>query len=293
MTFESRHIGNRRTGSNLLLRIASLVAILFTLIILVKQYFSQTPDGTVYTLTSADYSYVPISSNEIIRHSTFQLSYNKKFEQADWVAYSLNAGELAMPSVGRTDWFEEDKSISSGSAHFKDYKNSGYSKGHLIPSADRTWNREVNKETFLMSNISPQKYSFNGGIWRELEENVRDWARENKELFVVTGPVFGRNPKTIGNNKVAVPESFFKVILDASEPGIKAIAFLIPNNISTNPLSDYAMTVDELEEKLDMNIKANFWESDYEEKVEDNLQLELWPIDENRYQDRINIWNKN
>lgn len=292
MTFESRHIGNRRTGSSLLLRITSLVAILFVLVLMVKRYFNQSTETDVYSLTSAVYSYAPTLSNELVRHSTFELSYNEDYEQADWVAYRLTRQELDLPSVGRTDWFDEDSLVVSGSAHFQDYKKSGYSKGHLLPSADRVWNRAVNRETFFMSNISPQKYLFNGGIWRELEENIRDWARQNEELFIVTGPVIGSKPKTIGDNEVAVPEAFYKVVLDASEPEIKAIGFIIPNELSEKPLDAYAMSVDELEDKLDIDIKANFWEKPREEEVESKLQLDLWPLDGERFRDRINIWNK-
>src|SRR5690606_37019502 len=125
-----------------------------------------------------------------------------------------------------TDWFEKDAAIPTGSADFYDYKGSGYTKGHLVPSADRAWNRKVNEETFLMSNISPQAYHFNGGVWRELEENVRDWARENDRLFIVTGPVIGQSRERIGSNQVTVPEAFFKAILDLDLPDQKAIAFL-------------------------------------------------------------------
>src|SRR5690606_10935983 len=130
--------------------------------------------------------------------------------------------------------------IPTGSAEFYDYKGSGYTKGHLLPSADRVWNRKVNEETFLMSNISPQVYHFNAGVWRELEENVRDWARANGRLYIVTGPVFRNSRETISPKEITVPEAFFKVALDLDHPEQKAIGFVIPHEKTDLHLADFA-----------------------------------------------------
>lgn len=109
------------------------------------------------------------------------------------------------------------------------------------------WSEQAMHESFLLSNISPQYPSFNRGIWRQLEEKVRQWAIEKDSLYVITGPVLDPIRGVIGENEVGIPGYYFKVLVDLSPPEYSMIAFLLPNNGSTNELSDYAITVDSLE----------------------------------------------
>ena len=104
-------------------------------------------------------------------------------------------------------------------------------------------------ESFLMSNMTPQRPGFNRGIWKRLEAWVRDQALQNQEVYVVTGPVLTDGPyQEIGPNGVDIPKRYFKVILDYKEPGFKAIGFILPNKKSSLPLSDYAVPVDQVED---------------------------------------------
>jgi endonuclease G len=122
-------------------------------------------------------------------------------------------------------------------------------------------------ETFLMSNISPQVRNFNGGIWRELEEDVKDWARKYQKIYVVTGPVLKSGLKTIGKyNKVAVPEAYYKIILNGKHD--EAIAFLMPNQTSNERIETYATTVDEVEKLTKLNFFAKLMSPEQEAKVE-------------------------
>lgn len=296
MTFESRHIGNRKSGGGNMLRMILMIAILFAIVLVIRKFVSVESPSEKSMLKSEgnEQGFWPKIRGEEVHHSTFMLDYNEGSEQPNWVAYILTKDELDRPSVGRTDWFEKDTTVSTGSAEFYDYKNSGYTKGHLVPSADRVWNRKVNEETFLMSNISPQKYYFNGGIWRELEENVRDWARIHHRLYIVTGPVLskGGERETIGKNGVEVPNAFFKVILEMGNPGINAIGFIIPNEKSDRKLEEYALTIDEVEDELGYNFYSNLFDADLEIKIESGIKISNWNFDQDRYRERINIWNK-
>lgn len=106
---------------------------------------------------------------QVIDHGYFELGYDEKIEQARYVGYGLNSEMLSLKNVPRTDWFSEDKKVESRSSHHRDFTNSGYSRGHLVPAADMAHSEESMATTFLMSNISPQLRHFNGGVWRELE----------------------------------------------------------------------------------------------------------------------------
>jgi endonuclease G len=110
-----------------------------------------------------------------------------------------------------------------------------------------TWDKEAMSQSFLMSNMSPQSPSFNRGIWKKLEQKVRDLAVERDSIYVVTGPVLNTVERSIGKNEVAIPAYYFKVVVDLSPPGHGMIAFLLPNEGSGNELSNYVISVDSLE----------------------------------------------
>ena len=277
-----------------MIRVILMAAILVAFVLLMKK-ISGVSEGTPITESSpvsGIVHYWPESTLPVIQHSTFTLAYDEAHEQARWVAYVLTREQLNRNFVERTDWYEVDESIPTGSAEFYDYKGSGYTKGHLLPSADRAWNRKVNEETFLMSNISPQTYHFNGGVWRELEENVRDWARTNDRLYIVTGPVLENSHETISPKEITVPEAFFKVVLDLDTPEQKAIGFVIPNEKTDLHLTDFARSVDEVEEITGINFyDVLITDDELESVLESDINLGLWKVDQDRYRRRVEVWN--
>lgn len=242
-----------------------------------------------------EYYYLPSSTTgQIVEHKYFTLSYDEEHEQAEWVAYVLKGEEVSMPWVDRPDYFNADPKVKSGSAEWEDYKNSGYDRGHLIPAADRAFSEEAINETFFMSNISPQSRNFNKGIWRELEETTRAWAKKYQKLYVVTGPILTDGGKgSIGkNNTITIPSAFYKVLLDLSEPGMKGIGFIIPNEISYEPLYKYAVSIDEVEEQTGINFYEELMERDLEEELESKMNIDLWEFNKAKYDLRIKKWNQ-
>lgn len=189
--------------------------------------------------------WLPIStSGQVIHHQGYSLSYSEPHEQAEWVAYELKKSHLSTTNFDRP-YFEVDHAVKTGAASWKNYKNSGYDRGHLCPAGDRKYSREAYEETFLTSNISPQDPEFNAGIWNTLEQKVRDWAHKYDGVFVVTGGVLKGNLATIGNEKVAVPNQFYKIVYDPENE--KMIAFLMPNQDSNQPLNRFVVSVDSIE----------------------------------------------
>ena len=155
------------------------------------------------------------SKDKIITHTGYSLLYNETHEQANWIAYDLTAEETNK-LFERTDKFISDPKVKTGTASDKDYKGSGYDRGHLAPASDMGWSTTAMAESFYYSNMSPQTPSFNRGIWKKLEELVRTCAIENNTIYVVTGPVLTNGLQTIGPNKVSVPNYYYKVVLDYS-----------------------------------------------------------------------------
>jgi len=228
---------------------------------------------------------------EVIHHRHYSLGYDESAEQAAWVAYPLTAESIYVPNVKRSNWFTSDSLVSTRSAKHSDYTRSGYTRGHLAPAGDMAFNREAMRESFKMSNMSPQLAVFNAGVWKELEENVRDWAIKRKELYVVTGPILKGNEKRIGKKtKIAVPEAFYKVLLDVNGSDHEGIAYVVPHRLCTETLDAFATSIDEVEELTGLDFFAQLPESTAE--IEANYDASAWRLDTKRYKDRLKNGNK-
>ena len=227
--------------------------LLILLISLIIYLFYPTPskdenEPNNIQVSESTFNYLPTSTtNQIISHDYYTLSYNEKYEQAEWVAYELKKEHLTKTNRKRP-YFIQDRKVTSKSAHYKNFKNTGYSKGHLCPAGDRKFSEAAFNETFLTSNISPQNLKFNAGVWNRLEQKTRYWASKERKLYVVTGGILNENLPTIGTEKVAVPKFFYKILFDNTEPEIKVIAFLIPHQESKKPLYEFVVSIDRIEQ---------------------------------------------
>ncbi|MBI5914418.1 MAG: DNA/RNA non-specific endonuclease, partial [Bacteroidetes bacterium] len=216
----------------------------------------------------------------------------EKYELPEWVAYELTADRLNTQWVERSEDFRPDPKVGTGSSTLDDYRRSRYDRGHLVPAADMAFSEEAMSETFLMSNISPQEPGFNKGVWRELEELTRDWAKRNKHLYVVTGPVLSQPIQFwLGENQVAVAPAFYKVLLDLREPEVKAIGFIVPNQTSVEPIETFAVSVDEVEIRTGINFFQYLLEPELEGELEANFDVNLWETNEKKFQRRVQEWN--
>jgi len=139
------------------------------------------------------------------------------------------------------------------------------------------WSELSMKESFLMSNISPQLPGFNRGIWKKLEDKVRLWASENDSLIVVCGPLFNEIKGKIGLNEVIVPGYYFKIVLDVSWPDYKVIAFLFKNESSELPLKNFVISIDSLENFCSCNFFSEFHDNQFE-MLENKIDTYQWGL---------------
>ena len=249
-----------------------IIICLIALVLYLKN--RQLPSSNKRPRIVANFDYLPSSAyQEIIRHTNFTLAYSEADEQAAWVAYELTRAEVAA-NTERSDDFRDDPKIPTGSATPDDYRRSGYDRGHLAPAGDMGFSDQAMSESFFMSNMSPQVASFNRGIWKDLEEDVRKWAYEDSNLYVVTGPVLTGSRKKIGKNKVTVPVSFYKILLDYHTSHIKAIAFLLPNKGTKKPLQSFVVSIDEVEKATSIDFFPNLPDS-----LENALESGVHPAD--------------
>lgn len=212
---------------------------------------------------------------QILKRTGYVASYNKTTLLPNWVAWHLTA-ERTEGSAKRSGVdFAEDTEVPEPRATDWDYYNSGYDRGHMCPAADNKWSKKAMEESFLFTNMCPQNGNLNRGDWNEMEMACRKWAKKYGDLYIVCGPILYKGKhKTIGKNKVVVPEAFFKVVLRTGD-NPQAIGFIYKNTSGNRPKDSYVNTVDEVERITGIDFFSSL-PDDVEKKVEAECDLGLW-----------------
>lgn len=205
------------------------------------------------------------ANNFLMVNSQFALSYNRQRGTANWVAWTLT--EADMGDVDRANDFRPDDRLPKGFYRVanNDYTGSGFDRGHLAPSADRTATREANSATFLMTNIAPQTGDLNRGVWERLESETRKIARQGNDLYIIAG-VSGETGRI--KNKISIPASYWKVIVvlpdgidevSSVNENARIIAVEMPNTngIKNDDWRKYRTTVRNIEQKTGLNLLSN------------------------------------
>lgn len=216
---------------------------------------------------------VALNSNMIF-YQGYNVSYNQILLIPNWVSYELIADETDGEFSRKGKSFRPDPSLLLKQANNDDYRNSGWSRGHMAPAGDFKWNEDAMWETFYYTNCCPQNQSLNSGQWSTLEKKTRDCANKYGKVFVVTGPIVGENIHgTIGANKVVVPDAFFKALMT----GTQAIAFVMYNTSTNENMQKCAMSVDRLETITGLDFFPEIADS-IENDLEAEYTLKYWGL---------------
>lgn len=214
------------------------------------------------------------TDNAIVIHDYFMLSYSEPHEQAEWVAYTLKRSHLTYDDRERP-YFIEDPKVKTKSADWRNYKRSGYDRGHLCPAGDRRFSEYAYNETFYTSNITPQNKEFNAGVWNRLEIQVRQWCKRYGTLHIVTGGVLKGKMEEIGDEDVDVPNAYYKIVARKNGNSYKVLAFLVPHEESTLRLSEFLVPVEELEALTGLDFFQDLKE-DIELQLEKEVDASGW-----------------
>ena len=202
--------------------------------------------------------------NYLMEKPRYALSYNRPKLHANWVAWHLAGGDLG--PAARQDDFRPDPALPAGwlAARPPDYTGSGFDRGHLCPSADRTATDTDNSSTFLMTNILPQSPDLNRNTWESLESHCRQLVRSGSELYIYAGGFGSTGTGSLGTaqtvkGRINVPAACWKVVLVLPEGqddvkrvrGVApAIAVWMENRQGLdNGWRAYITTVDEVEKR--------------------------------------------
>jgi len=209
------------------------------------------------------YGGLPVAQNvrsdfKILVNTGYAVGYSEKLKNPLWAVYRLGNKKTQSVQEWERPWtFYVDTRTDSKVTH-ADYERSGYDRGHIIPNFAmmEQYGQMAQLETYLMSNICPQTPSLNRGIWKTLEGKIRDEISQddttNKQVhsvYVITGPIFKKNPPDRLASGVAIPDEFYKII--AFKKGylstLKAVSFIFPQAPETNEFMAYVTTIDEIE----------------------------------------------
>jgi len=209
-------------------------------------------------------------NNYLMVKPQYVLAYNNSTRIPNWVSWQLNASWLGR--VQRMNDFRPDPSLPVGWYHVvpSDYNGSGFDRGHVAPSGDRTNTPEDNSATFLMTNILPQSADNNRGPWEGLESYCRELVMSGKELYIIAGG-YGKK-RTIAKSKIVAPAHTWKVIVVLDRPGqglqsitaeTRVVAVAIPNirGIKETPWRTFRVSVADLEAATGYNFLSNVPES--------------------------------
>ncbi len=225
-------------------------------------------------ITAQEFDYLPTSTtNQIIKHTYYTLSFSEKYKLAEWATYKLTP-EMVNGSLKPMNDYRSDPSVADETASLADYNYSGYVKAHLVPVADMKIDETAMSECFYMSNISPQVSSFNKGSWKHLEEQVRNWTTEKGELYVVSGAILSNSKGHFGATKVSIPGEYYKVVL-ITEPDFNMIGFVMRNEKSYSKLESFVVNIDEIETRTGIDFFPELPDG-IEEDIESRIDKDFW-----------------
>ncbi|HBX49942.1 MAG: hypothetical protein A2275_04255 [Bacteroidetes bacterium RIFOXYA12_FULL_35_11] len=217
----------------------------------------------------------------LVNHSAMTICWNEAYNHAHWVAHIITP-DILHGSQSRTNDFRKDSLLRKVTGEKSDYWYSGYDRGHLAPSADFKWSKRAISESYYYSNMSPQRPELNRERWADLEDKLRAYVAEYKEqLYVVTGGILTKNLSRLGENKIAIPEYYYKVVIDNEGDEKKGIAFVMPNTKCEFLVMQYACSIDSVEKLTGIDFFHTL-DDDLENKMEAVFDIKNWLVEKEK-----------
>ncbi len=212
-------------------------------------------------------------ADTLVRYDAFDVHFNSGRGIANCALYELVDNEL-YGTAERAGEFLQDEGVM-GCPSPQDYAGSGMDRGHLVPAADLKWNEAAMRQSFLLTNVAPMHKTLNEGGWAKLEEKVREWTVRDSALLVFTGPVVSENDTTLTGRRVTVPSAYYKIVMAPCVRPMRVIAFIYPNGYSGGRLQQYAVSVDEVEQRTGLDFFP-YLPGDEQKRLESVVHIDAW-----------------
>lgn len=252
------------------------------------------PHAAHATLAEASpfaYGGLPVSTDTqfpvtVLRKPFFVIGYSEDRRNPLWVTYAI--GPIVDRNAYPVKSFRIDEDTRSRVRH-GDYTHQGYSRGHMAPrmAISSRYGRAGNDATFIMSNVCPQYQTFNDGPWGEIEELIAGrktsttfrpgWADAYEHVWVIVGPIFDEERTPLDSN-VEVPSAFYCIVIDETEDGPRALAFILDHEDtrSSDPVAALR-SIREIERRTGLDF-CSLLPDDVETALESHRAAELWPL---------------
>lgn len=230
----------------------------------------------------------PNDSVLILINHGYVLGFSLAHNQPAWAAYQVSKATRNV-NYARPPFFVDDTRLPLANRIGSETFGEGYDLGHMVPNAaiNEQYGKLSQMETFLMSNVAPQKAELNRGVWVKLEEEIRgDYFGDVDHVWVITGPIFPDSLTYLtrkNGTRVAIPESFFCILVRPNRypfdsPGnAEYLAFIFPQEIARKQQlePEFLVTINEIEAKTKLNFFPNFTKH-YENRLENLKAEKLW-----------------
>ena len=220
--------------------------------------------------------------HRVMRNSDFMIGYSDYRGNPLWVTYLLtpipkDSKRYKRPSTFTKDW----RNITQLTTN--DYTHSGYDRGHMAPNSaiSRLYGKDAQLDSFLMTNVTPQKPKLNRKIWQRLEAiESSHFTKIFDKVWVITGPIFDKDIEKLKTSSyIEIPDAFYKIYIglkDNQPP--KTLAFIMPQTVRGNePLTRYVTTIDEVEKQTRLDFSPKL-EDVLEAKLESSKDIKSWKL---------------
>jgi endonuclease G, mitochondrial len=218
-----------------------------------------------------------------LRNHGFIVGYSDIRGNPLWVEYALTPIDEGEPSLPRLTRFSTDKRVFNRIKH-DSYNKSGYDRGHNAPNyaISHLYGAEGQKDSFLMTNISPQTPKLNRQFWQRLEEvEAKYFTKQADKIWVITGPVFTGSTERLSSSwRVEIPDAFYKIYITEAKPNqsSKVLAFLVPQTIKGNePLSQFVTSIDNIEAQTGLDFFSDL-DDVTENQLEASIEPQAWDL---------------
>ena len=222
-------------------------------------------------LAPSNYQPAVAKKLQVLHNIGYISGFSNELRVPLWVGY-VATYPFKYNTVERPSTFIQDTRVSASATHH-DYSNSGYDRGHMAPNyvIGRCYGEKAQMETFLMTNIIPQKPKLNRKQWKDLEQHIANiLAKKYGKVLVFTGPVFENAQIDKIKGTIAIPTSCYMIIVvQNTKKEIYAIGFVIPQVPNKKSLWDYCVSIDEIERLTGIDFLPQL-PDDVENAVESN-----------------------
>jgi endonuclease G len=218
-------------------------------------------------------------SVQFLHNRCYDVGYSNDRVNPLWVVYKLTDRQDGQVDKRQAKFIMDDR--TSAKAVHEYYNRSGYDRGHMAPNhaIAELCDDEAQKETFFMSNITPQSKALNQRWWERLERvELTYFTHIFKEVWVIDGPVFGSHPVLLPNGPVQVPEACYKIFIARKNDQWHVLAFLVDQGVNGDEaLSRYRVRISDIEQRVGLDLLPNL-PDDIKMKLDNDMVDPIWNL---------------